>query len=519
MRRQPMLRDVRRKPFSERRFSRIAGVVTLPPPVGGWNRRDALSNMPQTDAVDLRNWFPRQSDVITRPGYAEHCDTGETTEVQQLISYEYQTSNKLLACVNGKIFDVTTDTPSSLATGLTANYWSYDYLSGVVLMANGADVVKSYNGTAIANPAYTGVTLSNLEHVSVYKSRAYFTQKNTQSMWYGATGAIAGALTEFDFSGVSGLEGNLLFTSHLKGDGGDGGADDVFVAVFAGGDVLAYSGSNPSDPTDWQLIGHYRIGRPLSRMAYVRADDDVYVITDRGYEQLSRMTKFGDSFRRQDLVSYKIQEEVTLRISEIGASNDWRVHVYPKGQMLMFVVPRNADARATHVRNMNTGAWCYFDGFRPHSWASLQGVSYFGNQSGIVHKFDEGATNDNGTTIRCDAQSAWTNLGRPGITKHMQLVKPFLFGAAAPSLSVNFNSDYDTITLASFTSQGTSSGAVWDTAVWDTAIWSGGDSTFADWYSRNAIGEAIGMRLAVDVDNFRVRWNQTTVTFTTGSYL
>ena len=52
-----------------------------------------------------------------------------------------------------------------------------------------------------------------------------------------------------------------------------------------------------------------------------------------------------------------------------------------------------------------------------------------------------------------------------------------------------------------------------------TAIWDYGERTFATWYSRNATGETIGLRIAVDAPAARVRWNQTIIVFTMGGLL
>ena len=153
---------------------------------------------------------------------------------------------------------------------------------------------------------------------------------------------------------MAGVEGNLLFTTHLKGDGGDGGQDDIFCAVFTGGSVLAYTGSNPGDPTDWSLLGHYQIGRPMSRLSYVRADDDVYIITDRGYEALSVMAKVGDSYSADMLFSKKIQLEVSERIQEVGENISWRICIFPKQQMGLFQVPRTGAARTNQSRVTGT---------------------------------------------------------------------------------------------------------------------------------------------------------------------
>lgn len=524
VRRQPVQtvgRSRKRQPLREQRGAPNVRPKTLPPPVGGWNARDALSAMKPQDAVTLKNWFPQQSDCITRPGFSEQCDTGEaSSNVKQLIPYEYSTYSTLIACANGKFIDVTTDTPSTLGSGYASDDWSFAYLSGLVIMANGTDALKSYNGSAIASPAYTGVTLSTLSHVSVFQSRAYFVQKDTQSMWYGGVGSVAGALTEFDFSSVASIRGNLLFTTHLKGDGGDGGTDDIFLAVFEGGDVIAYTGSDPGDATNWGKLGHYRIGRPLSRLGYAELDDDVYIATERGYAKMSELSKFGDTAPERLLVSNKIQAAVTADIKSAGETIDWRMTLYPKGQMFIVTSPLSGTARRYHVQNINTNAWCEFGDFLAYSWATLGGNLYFGGSGGVVYAFDDGSTDDNGTTIRGDCQQAWQILGTPGTTKILSLVKPYFFGTLEPSISVNAGQDYGPIPLAIFTTtEETSAAAVWDEAVWDVATWSYGESVFARWYSVNAIGDAIGIRITIDVPADRVRWNQTVMLYEQGGPL
>ena len=527
VRRSPMQsngnRRYRRQPIQEQRGARVARERLLPPPVGGWNTRDALGLMDTKDAVFMRNVFPRQSNVISRPGFSSHCDTTSSSAVEQLIPYEYAAASKLFAACGGTIYDVSTATPSTPTggTGFSNNDWSFDYITGYIIMANGVDSVTEYTGSQFQTSSFTGVTLTDLNHVHVYKSRVYLVEKNSQSMWYGGTGAVAGALTEFDFSSVAPVRGNLVLTCHLKGDGGDGGQDDVFVAVFADGDVLAYTGSNPSDPTDWALIGHYKVGRPLSRLSYVQADDDVYLLTDRGYEQLSRMVAMGDSTARSKIFSDKIQEEVLTQIDQYGENIDWRIVIHQRGQMLIVTVP--AASRRYHVRNINTGAWCEFLDFNANCWAVWEGNLYFGESGdGIVHQFNDGSTNDNGTSIRCDVQQAWTDLGYSSRQKRITLIKPFIFSDYRPVTSVNVGADYNNITLAVF--DNTSPAiveALWDQAVWDSNEWSSSLRNQSKWFSKNAIGSVIGLRITFDVETTgqRPQWNNTSIVFEVGGYL
>lgn len=509
----------RRQPLKERRGVQVARERLLPAPVGGWNARDALSAMRETDAVFLRNWFPQQSSLISRPGFSEHADTGTGAAVSTLIPFEYGSHSKLLAASSGGMYDVTTSTVSTLATGLSGNEWSFDYIGGYVLMCNGADVVKSYDGSTFANPAFTGVTLTTLNHVSVYKSRAYFVEADTQSMWYGGVGAVSGALTEFNFATVASIEGNLVFTSHLKGDGGDGGQDDLFVAVFAGGDALVYTGSNPGDANDWSILGHYKIGRPLSRFSYTRADDDLYVITNRGYEQLSQVVKTGRSTPDELLLSRRIQNAVTDEIKSIGADSGWRLTIYPRGQMLIVTVP--SSVRRYHVQNINTGRWCEFRDFSAFTWGVWAGDAYFGHLTdGKVYAFDDGSITDDGDTIRCDAQPAWTDLGFGSRNKEIQLLRPYFFATYFPALSINVAADYDTITLSAFSSAIVSGTIIWDNVSWDEVSWPQISSTRKRWFSRNALGAKIGLRLTVDVNSTggQIEWNNTQLIFTVGGY-
>ena len=44
-------------------------VMSVPAPLGGWNARDALGEMEETDAVILQNMFPLTTQVIARFGY------------------------------------------------------------------------------------------------------------------------------------------------------------------------------------------------------------------------------------------------------------------------------------------------------------------------------------------------------------------------------------------------------------------------------------------------------------------
>lgn len=519
-RRQPVLAtrgNVGRRPLETRRFASTHTTMDIPAPVGGWNARDSLSQMRPTDAVELINWFPRQSDMVTRPGTSLHCATGENANVEQVMAYEHGGTSKLLAAVNGKIFDVTTSIASSLDTGFGSNLWSNVMFKSLLFMANGEDAVRTYDGSSLATPSFSGPTVADLIYVTVYKSRLYFIEKESTSIWYGATGAVSGTLTEFDFAGVTSLRGHLMIVTHLKGDGGDGGQDDIFIAIFSEGDVLAYVGSDPGDPNNWQLLGHYRMARPLSRFGIVESEDDIYLITARGYVKLSEVLKSGAATPDRYMLSSRIQQAVTAQIANIGVSTGWRMMLHPRGQMLVVTVPGAAEARHYHVRNINTGAWARFQDFMAFSWTLLGAQPYFGGEAGGVYKFDDGSVSDEGEdSIHCSAQPAWNTLRMPGRNKRVQFIKPYFRCEAAPVTRVSLGVDYGLIGGGEFTDFASPNYAVWDEAEWDVDEWATGDDSFAQLFPQNAVGNAIGFRIEVNTSTFEVRWHMTTVIYSAG---
>ena len=125
----------------------VAKIVTVPSPTGGLNQRDAFDNMPATDAVLLKNFFPSTTTIILRNGHAKHCDTGKTDPVGTLMEYGAGGGSSLLAATAGKIFNVSTATPSSLATGYNSDIWSYDNMA-----TSGGQFLIAANDSGLETP-------------------------------------------------------------------------------------------------------------------------------------------------------------------------------------------------------------------------------------------------------------------------------------------------------------------------------------------------------------------------------
>lgn len=252
---------------------KLASIGTIPCPVGGWNAYNSLDNMPPTDAAVLTNFFPETSNIRLRRGYIEHCDTGESTPVGSLMEWSGGSSSQLLAATNGKIIDVTSSTPSVLATGYGSDIWSttsFSSAGGQYLLAandSGADTPFVYNGTIVAAVVVSGVTATDLCQVHLYNQRVFYVERNSLSVWYTTAGAFQGALTEFDFGPFCARGGEIAAVATWTRDNGFGGVDDLFIVVTTKGELLVYIGPNPGSSTTWSMQGRFVLGEPVKGAA------------------------------------------------------------------------------------------------------------------------------------------------------------------------------------------------------------------------------------------------------------
>ena len=109
---------------------RNANTTSLAAPIGGWNNRDSLAEMPPLDAVEMVNFWPTPTDVQLRKGWSKYS-TGITGKVNTIINYPYNNAQgyKLFAFAGTSIYDATSSTASVVFTGLSNSKWQYVNMS------------------------------------------------------------------------------------------------------------------------------------------------------------------------------------------------------------------------------------------------------------------------------------------------------------------------------------------------------------------------------------------------------
>lgn len=482
--------------------------------MGGWNARDPIANMPPDDAITLDNFFPSTSDVMLRKGSDDHV-TGISGQVESLMPYNDQVGTQTLFCAAGtNFYDVTTAgaVGAAVVTGLTNARWqsiNFATTAGSFLLAcNGTDSIRRWDGTTwlaitgAGTGAITGVTTSTIINLAAHKNRVYLVEKDSLSVWYLATDAIAGAATEFPLNGVARLGGYLMAVDSWTIDGGEG-IDDYWVAVTSEGELIAYKGTDISDATKWALHGVWNVGQPIGRRCFLKVGGELLLITRGGILPVSKvlLSRIVDA---RSAITDKIVNAMTDAAVSYSGNFGWQILDYPSGPMIILNVPvAEGSGQHQYVMNRNTGAWGRFKDLEANCWALKDGEPYFGTDGAVVRFW--GVFSDNDNNINGDMKQAFNYFGSRGVIKHFKDVRPIFASNGSPGISAALNFDYsDDEPSGTVTFTPTSYG-VWDSAVWDTGIWGGGLSPFAEWQGLGGAGICAALRMKVAASGIEVR--------------
>lgn len=518
-----------------------AKTASLPAPTGGWNARDALSEMPENEAVRLDNWYPEESYVEVRPGYEVHVQ-GFPAPPETLMVYNGATDSKLYAVGGRYVHDVTVATTASQTTAnavltisVSSSRWQYtnfatpggQFLIAVdgqndALLLDAADV---YGGGAYSwiklnttsTPAITTVSSHNFINVHSHKNRIWFVRKDSLKAYYLPTAQIAGSPAVFDLGGVARHGGRLVAMGTWTIDAGEG-VDDHAVFVTSMGEVLVYKGTDPSNASTWGLVGSWSVGAPLGDRCLFKFAGDLVLLSQDGVYPMSVALQSA-RVRPNLAMTEKISGAVTAAIQAHAGQSGWEVCFYPKRAAFMLNVPNNRQ----YVLNTKIKAWCSFSGWNAKAWALYNDEPYFvgtdkdGND--IVARAWHGTTDD-GDNIRADGQQAFNYFGRKGQNKRFTLARPVVQSSGLPAPQMTLNVDFDD-TAPTLTQIAAADGAFsWDVSTWDGPdVWGGSSQIYRNWQGVTGVGYAASPRFLVASNTTTVRWIATDIVMEEGGIL
>lgn len=516
--------------------------VVVPAPVGGLNARDSLALMPPTDAITLDNFFPSTTSVDLRAGFTP-WSTGYANAVESLMTYNGPTGSKLFAASGTAFYDATASGAhgAAVVSGLANARWQHVNMGTpggqFLYCVNGTDYPELYNGTAWAQITtvsainITGVDPRLLIHANIYANRVFFVQKDSTKVWYLPVNSVGGAAASLDFGPLMKLGGYMMAMATWTIDNADG-VREYAVFITSEGEVIMYSGTDPSTAADWVKNGIYVIGKPIGRRCFVRIASDLILITNDGFIPLSRALLTDRA--QQVAISDKIVNMVDGDIANHFATYGWQPTYYPKGSKLVVNVPSvyrspggalpsSVVTSHQYVMNTVTGAWCRFTNWNATVFETMGEDLYFGGSptttvNAFVAKCDTGYS-DNGAYIFGEAKTAFQYFGAPGVQKQITMVRPiFRTGGnmtAALAIDMDFADNYPTQN-PSFSG---GNGVLWNTTLWNTVPWSPSSGIKRDWQGVTAIGDAGALHMRVVNNRTALEWQSIQYIFRVGGVL
>jgi hypothetical protein len=507
-----------------------AKAVALPPPVGGWDTKNSLADMPAKNAVILDNWFPETEQCTLRGGSVSHA-TGLGGSVETIIEHtKTDGTNKIFGCANGNIFDVTSAgaVGSAVVSGLANNKWQFVNFgtSGgqFTLAFNGADTPRTFNGSAWSTFGGTGPTVANCIWANVHHRRVWIGEKDSLSVWYGATNAITGTFTEFPLYGVFKKGGYIMAMGTWTRDSGEG-VDDVAVFLTSEGEVAIYNGIDPSTASSWQLVGRFQIGRPVGRRCMVKAGGDLVMVTEDGFVSAQAILMTDRSQAERVAISQQINDAVNTAVKNYGSNFGWQPLIYPKGQMIIFNIPISVGSTTTshqYVFNSLTMAPCRFKGLDAVCWGMAGNNIYFGKDDGTVWEFNgvdangDDIASDGGSAIEGDGLPAFNYFGAPQVEKAFKLIEIIFDSRGDPAPALDMNTDYQIKAPTGLSTESVSTSGHWGVSRWGLGTWGTESQIFRGWRGIYGKGRAGSCRVRVSMTSSRPSWIVTNYTFVPG---
>lgn len=461
---------------------------TFPAPVGGWNTRDPLAEMSPSDAIVLDNYYPTTGNAQLRGGSMPWATGMGTDPIETLMQWDGGSVQEMFAIANHKIYDVTIAgaVGAAVVSGLTNNRWNYTMMTNDtsggarLVLVNGADDMRQYDGTAwhtinaVSAPiAITGIATNLLTNIWVYQKRLFFTQKNSTLIWFLPLGQFGGAADSFDLGPFLSLGGYIIAGATWTQQGLNG-PQDLCVFISSRGQVIIYSGIDPTDAASWVEIGTYNVGSPIGSRCLIPTGADVAIICQDGIVGLSSIITVDRAASNKVALSSKIKGAYSAAVNLYANNFGWEAVSYPRANQVWFNIPYQEGVQQVQfVLSTLTGAWCRFTNLNANTWCRFKESLYFGNNAGQVWVADDIGESDHNQAIPGTWITAYNYLQNPAFNKNMKMIRPNIYSdpTIAYGIGLAFNLNEQPVLPQPQAAPPTTGLSVWNVATWDVDPW------------------------------------------------
>lgn len=497
--------------IQKRQLGRLtARTYDIPAPVGGLNTRDSLSVMPPTDAIQLINLIPQQNGVISRHGY-EPASDDYTGNVETLIPYIQGTDQYFIAGADGELWTDDGTTATSIGSGFGSDIWDGVKLGINMVLVNGADAPRNWNGSALTTPSFSGdlatYGTSNIDGIHKHKNRVYMWDTGYPNFFYGDTNSVSGSFAEFPLSSVSDTSGNIIEVKTISQDSGNG-PDDYLAFFLHTGEVIIYQGSDPSDATNWSLVGKYKAPPLIGKRCATEFAGDILMLTKQDVVKLSNVIRYTNEEGGFNVQPSKLSGAIANNYNTYSSNFGFSIMGYSKAGWIIINIPYAAGSEySQYVINTTTGAACQFTGWNAITFGVLGDNLYFGADQ--LYKANSGF-DDNGSDINLLAQQAFSNF-MSGNKKKVSNARLYIASDGELSIALAMGFDFSFPNPQGVQSS-TTVGAEWDVASWDTADWASTQARLINFVT-GGIGVHVGLQISLQIQGQIINWFATTYNY------
>ena len=463
----------------------------MSPPYGGLDLVSPIDNMDPAYALELVNVFPGAGAPSVRLGYTQFNTSGTTipsVPINFIRELPLKTGVKhLIAATDSNLYKILSDGSVSVVTNPTPHTngsFNSEIFANNLYLCNGVDTPQVYTGTGnAANVTFTCTAgLSNLITCAAWKRRLYFIQKNSMSIWVHASVDVPGTggapkLDEIlDVQYVMTRGGYLLFAGSFTNQTA-ATSQDLFFACSSEGEVVFYSGTGP---TDWTLVAHYYIAKPLGFRAFVRVNADVWIITQDGIVSVDTLFQ-SSAAEAAYVIGGKINPLITTAAESIPFSHDYSGFMWSSGRRVYISIPQSSTENYFLVYSQDTKGWTtfrLFDGQHCNHSCIAFDHPFYASTTGIVYQGETGQADaitatSSGQAITFSGRTAFSFYGARGNYKAFKDIRPLLKVKRGVTLSLGLDTDFKrssvstsvTIPTSTFTPWGSPWGSPWSATV------------------------------------------------------
>ncbi len=443
----------------------------FPAPIAGIVESAPIGSSSAVGAEFIENFLPQPRGLRVRGGAVAAADAG--AEIVSMFVYDRSVvTPQFFAATQSDILDISSLDPNTVATsvvsGLTSGDWSSQQFGttggNFLILANGQDDARVYDGAAWSLWNVTGLPTSSISHVWDYQDRLFMIERDTLKFWYLPITSFQGAATSFSLAGIAKKGGSLLFGATWSLDSSEG-LGDLCVFVTDQGEVIVYQGTNPSDATTWALQGRYEIGNPLGKNATMSAGGDLLIATDEGIVPMSAIVQRDRAQLSDAAVTVNIKRTWERMFSASGESAQL---IKWTSQDVMLVI----SSSYALTSNLTLGSWAHQTGWSGRCVAIFRDSCYIGRSNGKVYRLNSSGEDD-GQPFTARVCFPFTDFGDAARVKSTTIAKCSFLSDGDFSYRVDMAKNYGVSfpPPPALVNQSNSQSALWDVSFWDVSFW------------------------------------------------